>query len=401
MLCGMPEVQQYSVALSTVNSAATITVGDDAARLALNVKRGQVVRQLTETGDYAFYVLLRQPAAQPYNWVRLASAGSSDANAASDAIDNDSSVPGDSLSEALNTLVGRLALMEAGAYDSIKVSERADLDAFIASPDVDVQAGDGVLFTDGSVCSLKDGGELATKAHWIVVRDANGTYVPSTRTVNGKPLTGNIALSLSDVTTAGTLGTELLAKNKETGSNYALLATGGTTQTKALEIPLGFTSTGTGALVTQVVAGTLTVSEGDTSVSLNKYGLVREDLALDAYASFGQYGLLSYDSVRSVRGGWDVVTSSALYVSEGSKLLKIGFSGITLTNAGIVAGAVFHADGTTTPVAYSPLSGKPDLTTKEDKSAKGAPNGYAPLGADGKVPAQYLPANSLYGGTVA
>src|SRR5574343_324024 len=158
MLCGLPEVQQYSVALSTVNSAATITVVDDAARLALNVKRGQVVRQLTETGDYAFYVLLRQPAAQPYNWVRLASAGSSDANASSDAIDNDSSVPGDTHSADLNTLEKRMALMEACAYDSIKVYERSDLFAFIASPDVDAQAEDGVLFPDGRLCSLKDGG---------------------------------------------------------------------------------------------------------------------------------------------------------------------------------------------------------------------------------------------------
>jgi len=35
---------------------------------------------------------------------------------------------------------------------------------------------------------------------------------------------------------------------------------------------------------------------------------------------------------------------------------------------------------------------EPALAGKEDKSAKGAANGYAPLGADSKVPALYLPA---------
>ena len=390
----------------------------------------------------------------------------------------------------------RAGVLENFAYDSLKPSARVNIAAFIASPDASVQPGDGVRLLDGSVWFLKDSGIVATLGDWICVRDPDGTLVPATRTVNGKPLTGNITLALSDVTTAGTLGTELLAKNKETGSNYALLATGGTTQTKAVELKMGLISTGAGSLSTGLNSGGITLINSTGSMTT---GLSSSGLSVGSATNYGVTGMFVVDTVNStgvsaqlVEGGgqiiahnsttrtiqdttgflyedinngymyklgllyeampgvfladanasislaYDAVTGSILRTSSprgqvelGSEALRLydGTTSVAVTPAsvrvgdtimggGVVVrrtgiafeveygtspplGSVFHTDGTMAPVDYATLANKPDLTLKEDKSAKGAPNGYAPLGADGKVPAQYLPANSLYGGTVA
>jgi hypothetical protein len=83
-----------------------------------------------------------------------------------------------------------------------------------------------------------------------------------------------------------------------------------------------------------------------------------------------------------------------MYVWNGTAWVDSGVSGVWVESVNGKTGPIV----TLTAADVGALSSA-DVSGKEDKSAKGAANGYAPLGADSKVPMANLP-DVIDGGTV-
>lgn len=114
-----------------------------------------------------------------------------------------------SLKTTLDSVRTRLTNLEAGAYSGIHVSARPNLTAFIASPDISpVNPGEAVLFTDGSVYSLKLGGNQTVQSDYILVQDPTGTFL-----MNLGSGTGSVVATVNSDGTVSRTGMDFLTSS--------------------------------------------------------------------------------------------------------------------------------------------------------------------------------------------
>lgn len=174
--------QTRTVDLVTDNPSPKITVASTTERLALNVRRGQLVDQVDGvTSVLTTWVLRREPASVPSNWIKVSSMAPLDFNSSN--IENLSTVPGATVTDALDTLQDEISDAKQEVLDDI-----ATLDGQVVkySPQTDksyeeaLQAGSNIGHQYGSAVLASGDASATSSGLWLdhpVVLDATGSVV--------------------------------------------------------------------------------------------------------------------------------------------------------------------------------------------------------------------------------
>ncbi len=277
---------------------------------------------------------------------------------------------GNSVSDTIFTYITKTSVAVENAntdYSGLVKDNKVGISWWDTDTDEDVDVtmlyNDGIIINQsGKATGIKFGsnttGEnsyLATVGH---VASALQSYVPTTRTINGKALTGNITLSASDVgalPSTTTIGNATLTI-KRNGTAVDTFTANATVDKEINIVDNDTTYTNGNGL--SLTGTTFSAKAGDTTITVDGEGIKVGTIAASKVSGLADVATGGNLAASKVTGLADVATGGNLAASKVTGLADVA------TGGNLAASKVTGLAGVATSGAYSDLSGTPTIGDK-------------------------------------